>query len=107
MVNPGCHGLELWVALTSTFVSVLTIYLHNNQVENTLLKYNQALNRLTNIKVRWSSVPENERNDGKNRDKLVTSTEQILMTEHQSWFRNMKQALSKVHELPEKKDNVA
>jgi hypothetical protein len=99
-------GYELWVALTATFVSVFTIYLQYNQVENTLLKYNQALNGLTNMKVWWSSLPENERHDRKNRDKLVTSTEQILTAEHQSWVQNMKQAVSKVHELPEKKANA-
>jgi hypothetical protein len=98
-------GLELWVTLTTTFVSVFTIYLQYNQVENTLLKYNQALNGLTNIKVWWSSLGENERNDIKNRDKLVISTEQILMAEHQSWVQNMKLAVSKVHELPQKNAN--
>ncbi len=98
-------GLELWVALTSTFVSVFTIYLQYNQIENTLVKYNQALNGLNNIKIRWASVRENERNDEKNIDKLVTSTEQILLSEHQAWIQNMKQAVSKIHDLKEKKDN--
>ncbi len=92
-------GLELWVALTATFVSVFTIYLQYNQIENTLIKYNQALNGLNNIKVWWTSLTANEKNDIKNRDKLVSSTEQILLTEHQVWILNMKQAVSKIHEI--------
>jgi SMODS and SLOG-associating 2TM effector domain 1/Protein of unknown function (DUF4231) len=99
-------GLELWIALTAAFVSVFTIYLQYNQVENTLLKYNKALNGLNNIKVWWSSLSENEKNDKENTDKLVTATEQILLTEHQSWVQNMKQAVSKIHQVGEKKDGT-
>jgi hypothetical protein len=55
-------GLELWVALTSTIVSVFTIYLQYNQIENILIKYNQALMQLNNIKTWWSILSEkNER----------------------------------------------
>lgn len=92
-------GLELWVALTATFVSVFTVYLQYNQIENTLIKYNQALNGLNNIKVWWASLTDNEKNDIKNRDKLVDSTEKILMTEHQVWVQNMQQAVAKIHEV--------
>jgi len=96
-------GLELWVALTATFVSVFTIYLQYNQIENTLIKYNQSLNGLNNIQVWWASLTDNERNDIKNRDKLVNATEQILMMEHQVWVQNMKQAVSKIHKIEEEK----
>jgi conflict system pore-forming effector with SLATT domain len=68
--------------------------LQYNQIENILVKHNQALNGLNNIKVWWASVGENERNDEKNMDKLVTSTEKILLSEHQAWIQNMKQAVS-------------
>ena len=96
-------GLELWVALTATFVSVFTIYLQYNQIENTLIKYNQSLNGLNNIQVWWASLTDNERNDIKNRDKLVNATEQILLMEHQVWVQNMKQAVSKIHKIEEEK----
>jgi conflict system pore-forming effector with SLATT domain/uncharacterized protein DUF4231 len=96
-------GLELWVALTATFVSVFTIYLQYNQIENTLIKYNQSLNGLNNIQVWWASLTDNERNDIKNRDKLVNATEQILLMEHQVWVKNMKQAVSKIHKIEEEK----
>ena len=98
-------GLELWVALTATFVSVFTIYLQYNQIENTLIKYNQSLNGLNNIQVWWASLTDNERNDIKNRDKLVNATEQILLMEHQVWVQNMKQAVSKIHKIEEKTSN--
>ena len=93
----------MWVALTATFVSVFTIYLQYNQIENTLIKYNQSLNGLNNIQVWWASLTDNERNDIKNRDKLVNATEQILMMEHQVWVQNMKQAVSKIHNIEEEK----
>ena len=98
-------GLELWVALTATFVSVFTVYLQYNQIENTLRKYNQALNGLNNVQVWLASLTENERNDVKNRDKLVNLTEQILLAEHQVWVTNMEKAVSKINEVEEKKTN--
>ncbi len=98
-------GFELWVALTSSLVSVFTIYLQYNQIENTLVKYNQALNSLRNIKIWWTSLGQFESNDENNIDKLVKSTEEVLLSEHQSWIINMKEAVAKIRELKEKKSD--
>jgi uncharacterized membrane protein (DUF106 family) len=92
-------GFELWVALTSTIVSVFTIYLQYNQIENTLIKYNQALTQLINIKTWWSILSDAEKNDPVNIDKLVNSTESTLVTEHQTWLKNIKDAVSKIHTI--------
>jgi hypothetical protein len=92
-------GLELWVALTSTLVSVFTVYLQYNQIENTLIKYNQALTQLTNVKTWWSILSEEERKNTVNIDKLVNATESTLVTEHQTWLKNIKDAVSKIHTI--------
>jgi hypothetical protein len=92
-------GFELWVALTSTIVSVFTIYLQYNQIENTLIKYNQALTQLNNIKTWWSILSDAERKDPLNIDKLVNATESTLVTEHQTWLKNIKDAVSKIHTI--------
>jgi SMODS and SLOG-associating 2TM effector domain 1/Protein of unknown function (DUF4231) len=92
-------GLELWVALTSTLVSVFTVYLQYNQIENTLIKYNQSLTQLTNVKTWWSILSEEERKNTVNIDKLVNATESTLVTEHQTWIKNIKDAVSKIHTI--------
>ncbi|HSF49944.1 MAG TPA: DUF4231 domain-containing protein [Nitrososphaeraceae archaeon] len=92
-------GLELWVALTSTIVSVFTIYLQYNQIENTLIKYNQALTQLNNIKAWWSILSEEQKKDPLNIDKLINATELTLVTEHQTWIKNIKDAVSKIHTI--------
>jgi hypothetical protein len=98
-------GLELWVALTSTIVSVFTVYLQYNQIENTLMKYNQALTQLNNIKTWWTILSEEEQKDSLNIDKLINATESTLVTEHQTWLKNIKDAVSKIHTIEkEEKD---
>jgi SMODS and SLOG-associating 2TM effector domain 1/Protein of unknown function (DUF4231) len=92
-------GLELWVALTATIVSVFTIYLQYNQIENILVKYNQAFTQLNNIKTWWSILSEEQKKDPLNIDKLINATESTLVTEHQTWIKNIKDAVSKIHAI--------
>lgn len=98
-------GYPLWVALSSAVVSVFTIYLQYNQIENTLLKYNQALIQLNNLKTWWYILSEGEKKDPINIDKLVNATESTLITEHQTWLKNLKDAVSKVHTIKQAENN--
>ena len=85
-------------------MSVFTIYLQYNQIENTLIKYNQAFTQLNNIKTWWSILSDTQRKDPLNIDRLVNATESTLVTEHQTWLKNIKDAVSKIHTI-EKAEN--
>lgn len=67
-------------------------YLQYRQTEYTLVKYNQTLSSLNNVKNLWMAFPEDKRKE--NFDELVNTTEQILETENTGWVQQMHDALA-------------
>jgi hypothetical protein len=99
-------GLELWVALTTSLVGTFTTFLEYQQVENTLMKYNQAATDLANIETWWTSLTAEEKGDQKNIDQLVGLTEKILESELTGWVQQMENALAKLRAEQMKKDQT-
>ena len=99
-------GLQLWIALTTTLVGAFATYLEYQQIENTLMKYNQAATDLTNIKAWWTALPAEAKSDPKREkfDKLVGNTEQVLQSELAGWVQRMENALAELHKNKETKD---
>lgn len=91
--------LELWVALTSSIVSVLAIYIQYNQIENLIIKYNQAATYLENIRIWWSSLNSEKQRRDENFEKLVTSAEEVMQAEHSTWQQNMRNAVSNINKV--------
>jgi len=91
-------GAELWIALTTSLVGALMTFLEYQQVENTLMKYNQAATDLANIKNWWTALPDEAKKDQKNIDSLVVHTEKVLQTELSGWVQQMESAISKLKE---------
>jgi hypothetical protein len=89
-------GLELWVALTTALVGMFATLLEYRQVENTLMKYNQAETHLTNIQTWWAALSEEGKTDPQNIDILVERTEEVLGSELAGWVQRMEDALSKL-----------
>ncbi len=89
-------GAQLWVALTTALVGAFTTYLEYQQLENTLMKYNQAATDLANIKAWWSALSEEEREDSDNYSILVENTEKVLESELAGWVHRMEDALAKL-----------
>jgi len=94
----AANGLELWVALTTTVAGTLTTYLHYQQVENTLMSYNQAATNLSNIKLWWVALPNEKKEDVKNILKLVEKTETALQNELSGWVQQMEDAMADIYE---------
>jgi dipeptidase len=99
--------LELWVALATGLVAAFTTFLGYQQVENTLMKYNQAATNLANVRAWWTALSTEEKADQKNIDSLVGHTEEILASELTGWVQQMQDALAKLRaptpsEAPEK-----
>jgi hypothetical protein len=89
-------GLDLWIALTTALVTACTTYLGYQQIENTLMKYNQAATDLANVQGWWMALSLEERADQHNIDTLVEHTENILHSEFTGWVQAMHDALAKL-----------
>ena len=87
-------GLELWIALTTALVTAFTTYLEYQQIENTLIKYNQGATDLANVRAWWLALSAEEQALQKNIDKLVAYTERIIKNEHAGWVQEMQDALA-------------
>jgi len=87
-------GLELWVALTTTLVGGFTTLLEYQQIENSLMKYNQAATDLANVQSWWTALPPREKGKHTNFDRLVSQTETILQSELTGWVQQMEDSLA-------------
>jgi hypothetical protein len=91
-------GAEFWLPLTAAIVAALTAFLEYQQTEQTLVKYNQTLNNLVNLKAWWISLSEEEKKKPGNIVYLVEHSEQILGTEQSGWVREMQSAMQRQRE---------
>lgn len=89
---------DVWVALTTSLATALTTKLESEQVENSLVQYNQALTALLNIKTWWKALSQWEKGRRKNIDLLVEQTEQTMEFELSGWVQQMQSALDKLTE---------
>ena len=89
-------GLEVWVALTAALVGAFSTFLEYQQVENSLMKYNQAATDLANVKAWWTALSYKEKADPKNTDMLVGNAEKILQSELLGWVQQMEDALAEL-----------
>ncbi|HWD97839.1 MAG TPA: DUF4231 domain-containing protein, partial [Bryobacteraceae bacterium] len=96
--------LDVWVALATATVSALVTKLQADQVENSLVQYNQALAALRAIELWWTALSNWEKNRQKNIDLLVDQAERTLEAEMAGWVQQMQSALEK---LTEKEPNKA
>lgn len=100
-------GLELWVALTTALAGTFTTHLEYQQVENTLMLYNQSAASLSQIKSRWDVLPPREKNKPENVFNLLEKTEDVLLAEHKRWVQQMEDTLANLREQqkqPEEKE---
>lgn len=92
---------DVWVALTTAVAAMLTTRLETDQVENTLVQYNQALTGLRNIESWWKALSQWEKRRPRNIDLLVEQTETTLEGELAGWVQQMQTALDKLTEKEE------
>jgi len=94
------HG-DVWVALTTAIAATLTTRLETDQVENSLVQYNQTLTGLRNITSWWRALSQWEKGRRRNIDLLVEQTEKSLAGELSGWVQQMQTALDKLTEKEE------
>jgi SLOG in TRPM, prokaryote/SMODS and SLOG-associating 2TM effector domain 1/Protein of unknown function (DUF4231) len=95
---------ELWIALTIALVTACTTYLGYQQIDNTLMKYNQAATDLVNVQAWWTALPLDERANQQNVDRLVEDTERILASELTGWVQEMRDALTELRAQQARKE---
>jgi hypothetical protein len=88
--------LDLWIALTTALAAACTTYLGYQQIENSLIKYNQAATDLANVHGWWMVLSLDERAAPNNVDTLVEHTEKILGSELTGWVQEMHNALAEL-----------
>jgi hypothetical protein len=80
---------QFWVPLSVAFVSALTAYLEYQQVEQTIVKYNQAMTKLANLADGWVALSPIEKKTPKNIVQLIEEAEQVMQSEHLGWVQQM------------------
>ncbi len=95
-------GFELWIAVTTAVIGAVTTYLEYNQVEDTLLHYNQAASDLETIRRWWVSLPADAKLEQANVDKLVDQAEGIMQTESTGWLQEMQDAMAELRRQQER-----
>lgn len=91
-------GLEIWIAVTTSLVTAMGTYIEYQQLQNTLLKYNQAASDLYNVRTWWVALSEEEQKKQSNIDLLVGNTERILQSEFKDWVAEMQEAFENLKE---------
>lgn len=85
-----------WVALTTALATAFAAKLEIDQVQNSLVQYNQALSGLRDLRVWWRSLSEWDKAAAKNVDFLVATCEHIIEGEQAGWVQQMQSALEKL-----------
>ena len=83
------------MALTTALATALTSKLDSEQVESSLVQYNQALVALQNVQTWWKSLTKWEKERPANIDLLVSQTEEVMGFELKGWAQQMQSALDK------------
>lgn len=86
-------GQEIWIAVTTAAVSAFTGYMEYNQMEDTLISYNQALANLETIQIWWRAQDKEKQNMPTTRDLVVAKTEDVLNAELLRWIQTMESVL--------------
>jgi len=95
---------DIWVALTTALATAFAARLEMDQIESSLVRYNQALTNLRNIRSWWNALSQWERKRRRNIDLLVEQTEKTLEGGIAGWVHQMQTTLDK---LTEKQESAA
>lgn len=90
-------GFQNWVAVSTSLAAALAGYLEYKRVEATLVGYNQAADALYDIRAWWRSLSRDDQAKPVNFEKLVTSAEETIRSEHTSWLQDMQDRLANLY----------
>lgn len=85
---------EIWIALTTTLATALGTYLHYSQTERSLIRFNQIVEELANLRTWWDQLPPIARRLPRNIHRVVEATERLLESELAGWAQRMEDTLA-------------
>lgn len=85
---------QVWIALTTSLVAAIGAFLAYRQTENTLLRYNQVVTDLANIKVWWYALSAEEQACQPYIDLLIGHTERVLQSAQPGGAPQLQDALA-------------
>ncbi|MGH1363914.1 MAG: DUF4231 domain-containing protein [Calditrichia bacterium] len=94
----AAFGFEIWIAVTTAIAVAIGTKLQFDQVEETLMIYNQASTDLENVIEWWEALSPLQRKQRRFFNKMVETTEQVLEGETKGWSQNMTDALAKLRD---------
>jgi hypothetical protein len=94
----AAYKRDIWVALATACSTALITKLQTEQVENSLIQYNQTLSSLKNVLAWWNALSSWEKERQRNIDLLVDRTEKSLESETLGWVQQMQSELDKLTE---------
>jgi mRNA-degrading endonuclease HigB of HigAB toxin-antitoxin module len=80
--------------LTTAAVTAITSYLLSEQLQETIVRYNQNKTDLQNVEIWWRALSPTDKEKPENIKKLVNTTEDLMIQEVKGWVQNMQDALS-------------
>ncbi|MEO1402576.1 MAG: DUF4231 domain-containing protein [Cyanobacteria bacterium J06635_1] len=86
-----------WVAFTVAMTGALSNYRDYRRIESTLIGYNQAADALYDVHTWWTALSPYQKQKPENFDLLVSSTEEIIRSEHVSWLQDMQDQLAEIY----------
>lgn len=97
---------DVWIAVTNAIAASALSFLEFRQFDSTLIGYNQTASNLENILCWWHALTPEARNDPKNVEKLVESSEKIIRTETTGWVQEMKDAMADLYKTDDKELSI-
>jgi hypothetical protein len=89
----AAFGEPIWLPLTTAFVTAFMAWLDYQKVQETLVKYNHAETRLTNILTWWKSLGV-EASLPENTIRLIDQVEDTLEGEVKGWVQHMHESMA-------------
>ncbi|MEM8805970.1 MAG: DUF4231 domain-containing protein [Cyanobacteria bacterium P01_G01_bin.38] len=86
-----------FVAITVAMTGALSNYRDYRRVESTLIGYNQAADALYDVHTWWTALSPRQKQKSENFELLVSSTEEIIRSEHVSWLQDMQDQLAEIY----------
>ena len=94
-------GGEMWVVLTTSLVTAVVGFQEYRRLNMMISIYNQAAMDLGSIRMWWFALPDKEKKDAENIEKLVNKTEMVLRIEHADWMQEIRDALTELQHTDE------
>jgi hypothetical protein len=91
---------QVWIALTTSLVAAMGVFMGYRQTENSLLQSNRAVTDLANIKAWWHGLSAEEQTQQPLVDSLIGHTENVLQAAREGAIPRLQDELADLRPAP-------